>query len=110
MATELAARPLRLPNTEQSQHSVTVTSRLPSGRSHPGVRQGGRAHAGGGERAVLRVLGADGQRQVRAEGIGHRMEGLHRRQAAAVQVVPHLHAQWAIKRTSHMARSLLYEN
>ena len=83
-----------------------MMSTLHGGRSHPGVCQGGRAHAGGGERAVLRVLGADGQRQVCAEGVGHRMEGLHRRQAAAVQVIPHLHTSQAIGCTSHIARSL----
>ena len=83
-------------NTEQSQLIVRMMSTMHGGSSHPGVRQGGRPHAGGGERAVLRVLGADGQRQVCAEGVGHRVEGLHWWQAAAVQVVSYLCTRWAI--------------
>lgn len=62
-------------------------------RKRPGERvaQLRLAHAAGGERAVLRILLGDGQRQVSAERVGHRMEGLHRRQPPHLQVVAYLH-------------------
>ena len=48
------------------------------------------AHAAGGERTVLGILLGDGQRQVSAERVRHRMEGLHRRQPPHLEIAAHL--------------------
>ena len=53
-----------------------------------GVLQLGGSHPAGGDGAELSILSTDGQGQLGREGVGHRMERLHRGQAPVLQVSP----------------------
>jgi len=49
--------------------------------------------AGGARGRGARALGADRERQLGREGVGHRVERLHGRQPPGRQVAPHLRAR-----------------
>ena len=70
-----------------------------------GVLQLGCSHPAGGDGAELSILGADGQGQLSREGVGHRMEGLHRGQAPILQVPPDFSLQPAGELKVHHKRA-----